>query len=41
MLLTAYRAALREGLPEAARVILLRQAMAVQRGIEALHWLRS
>lgn len=41
MLLMAYRAALREGLPEAARAILLRQAMAVQRGIEALHWLRS
>lgn len=41
MLLMAYRAALRQGLPEAARTILLRQAMAVQRGIEALHWLRS
>lgn len=41
MLLMAYRAALREGLPEATRAILLRQAMAVQRGIEALHWLRS
>lgn len=41
MLLMAYRAALRQGLPEAARAVLLRQAMAVQRGIEALHWLRS
>lgn len=41
MLHMAYRAALREGLPEAVRIILLRQAMAVQRGIEALHWLRS
>ncbi|WP_159914135.1 hypothetical protein [Pantoea sp. 18069] len=41
MLLMAYRAALREGLPEAARAMLLRQAMAVQRGIEALRWLRS
>lgn len=41
MLLMAYRAALRESLPEAVRAVLLRQAMAVQRGIEALHWLRS
>ena len=41
MLLMAYRAALREGLPETARAILLRQAMAVQRGIEALHALRG
>ena len=41
MLLTAYRTALRESLPEATRMVLQRQAMAVQRGIEALHWLRS
>lgn len=41
MLLLVYRAALRERLPQAARVLLQRQAMAVQRGIEALHWLRS
>ena len=41
MLLTAYRSALRESLPEAARSVLQRQAMAVQRGIEALHWLRT
>lgn len=41
MLLLGYRTALRESLPEAARNLLLRHAMAVQRGIEALHWLRS
>jgi len=41
MLLAAYRTALRESVPEAARAVLQRQAMAVQRGIEALHWLRS
>ncbi len=41
MLLLGYRTALRESLPEAARALLLRHAMAVQRGIEALHWLRS
>lgn len=41
LLAMAYRTALRESLPEAARTLLQRQAMAVQRGIEALHWLRS
>lgn len=41
LLSMAYRAALRESLPEAARTLLQRHAMAVQRGIEALHWLRS
>lgn len=41
MLLLAYRGALRESLPQATRTVLQRQAMAVQRGIEALHWLRS
>ncbi|MNW01722.1 hypothetical protein D3C71_1974000 [compost metagenome] len=41
MLSVAYRTALRESLPEPARALLQRQAMAVQRGIEALHWLRS
>lgn len=41
LLSMAYRAALRERLPEAARTLLQRQAMSVQRGIEALHWLRS
>ncbi|MET1113907.1 MAG: hypothetical protein ABWY08_02980 [Comamonas sp.] len=41
MLLQAYRGALRESLPEATRSVLQRQAMTVQRGIEALHWLRS
>lgn len=41
LLSMSYRAALRQGLPEAARILLQRQAMAVQRGIEALHWLRS
>lgn len=41
ILLLAYGAALRESLPEAAHSLLQRQAMAVQRSIEALHWLRT
>lgn len=41
ILLLAYGAALRESLPEAAHALLQRQAMAVQRSIEALHWLRA
>lgn len=41
MLLQGYGAALRQGLPETARALLQRQSMAVQRGIEALHWLRA
>ncbi len=40
-LLLAYGAALRESLPEGAHALLQRQAMTVQRSIEALHWLRA
>lgn len=36
-----YGAALRQGLPGPTRVLLQRQAMAVQRSINVLHWLRA
>lgn len=41
ILLLGYGTALRESLPETAHALLQRQAMAVQRSIEALHWLRG
>lgn len=41
MLLLAYGAALRQGLPEPLRTTLQRQAMRVQRAMDALQWLRT